>query len=117
MKHATNTISYLSILKIDLLFPASSNLAGSLNVQYMTHDIPIKILVMLDAGDMMICLKLLANVKAHTDFSAYFTRWISILNSLVFTIVDCGRKLTNEYMSSQLNLLRSHLCPNPREAS
>ena len=61
--------------KISIPAPASPNLTVTLDVmQHTIHDKPVKILVMLDAGDMMIRLKRIANDSACTVFSAYFTR-------------------------------------------
>ena len=103
--------------KISIPPPASPNLAVTLDV--MQHNIlgkPVKILVMLDAGDVMLRLKHIPTDSARNAFSAYFTRWISIFDSPVFTIVDRGRNLTNDYMVSQLHLLQSQLCPIPTEA-
>ena len=103
--------------RIALPQPASSNLAVTLDVMY--HNInnrQIKILVMLDAGDMMIRLKQLHDDSAKSAFSAYFNRWISIFDSPVYTIVDRGRNLTNEFMASQLRTLQSQFCPIPTEA-
>ena len=103
--------------KISLPPPATPNLAVTLDV--MQHDInekPIKILVMLDAGDMMLRLKKLDNESAQTAFSAYFSRWISIFDSPVFTIVDRGRNLTNKLMGDELRAVHSQLCPIPTEA-
>lgn len=49
-------------------------------------------------------------------FSLFF-RWISIFDALIFTIVSRGRNLTNDYMSEQLRLVNSQLCPILTEAS
>lgn len=64
---------------------------------------------MLDPGDMMIRRKHIADDNAGTAFSSYFTCWISIFDSPVFTIVDRGRNLTNEYMEKILTILQSQL--------
>ena len=103
--------------KMSIPPPAMPNIAVTLDV--MHHDIndkPISILVMLDAGDMMIRLKHIQNDSARTAFSAYFSRWISIFDTPVYTIVDRERNLTNEFMKSQLRIIQSQLCPIPTEA-
>ena len=103
--------------RISIPPPATPNIAVTLDV--MQHEInnrTIKILVILDAGDMMIRLKEIRNESAKEAFSAYFCRWISIFDSPIFTIVDRGRNLTNDYMSEQLRLVNSQLCPIPTEA-
>ena len=85
----------------------------------MQHEInnrAIKILVILDAGDMMIRLKEIRNESAKEAFSAHFCRWISIFDAPIFTIVGRGRNLTNDYTGQQLRLVNSQLCPIPTEA-
>lgn len=64
-----------------------------------------KILLMHNAGDMMIRLQQLHDDLAQSAFAAYFKHWISIFDSPVCTIVDQGRNLTNEFMFSQLRTL------------
>lgn len=71
---------------------------------------------MLNAGDMILRLLRIANDSAQTASSAYFTRSISIFGSPIFPIVDRGSNLTNDYMTSQLNLLQSQLFPITTEA-
>ena len=103
--------------KIAIPPAATPNLAVTLDV--MQHDIndrAIKILVMLDAGDIMIRLKKIDDESAQAAFSAYFSRWISIFDAPVFTIVDRGRNLTNKYMAEKLRSVNSQLCPIPTEA-
>lgn len=103
---------------ISLPAPVLPNLAVTLDVMQRTiHDKPINILLMSDAGNMMIHLKQLADESARTSLSAYFTHWISIFDRPVFTIVDHRRSLTNEYMALQLKHLPSELCAIPTETS
>lgn len=93
------------------------NLAVSLDV--MPHKIRNKhvdILVMIDHSDMLLRLKMLPNRTAEAAFNAYLSRWISVFDSPMFTIVDRGSNLAAEYMKDKLHDVDSQLLPIPVEA-
>lgn len=71
--------------------PASPNIAVTLDV--MPHHIRStqrQILVILDSGDMKLRLSSLLDSSARTAFDAYFSRWISIFDAPIFTVVERG---------------------------
>lgn len=98
--------------KISIPAPTTPNVTVNLDVmQHTIYGKPIKIEVMLDAGDMMLRLFRIANGSARTAFSAYLTRWISIFDRPIFTIIDRGSNLTNKYSIWHLSSIYSiHSC-------
>jgi len=103
--------------KIALPLPSAPNIAVSLDVMAQeVRGTKHNILVMLDAGDMMLRLARLSNDSARTAFNAYLSRWMSIFDAPIFTFVDRGTNLTNKYMAENLRYFESQLCPIPTEA-
>lgn len=80
------------------------------------HGTKHNILVMLDAGDMLLRLAKLKDDSACTAFNAYLSHWLRIFDSPVFTYVDRGTNLTNKYMTDNLRHFDFQLCLIPAES-
>lgn len=64
----------------------------------------------------MMRLAFLDNDMAETSFTHYFSGWISIFDTPVYTVVDRSTNLAAQYIADQLRDLQSQRFPIPREA-
>lgn len=70
---------------------------------------------MFEHNDMLLRLKMLHNRTTEEAFKALLSRWISVFDSPMFTIVNRESDLASEYMKDELHNVDSELLPIPVE--
>lgn len=74
------------------------------------------ILVLLETREKMIRLSILEDETASSYFQKYFSRWMSIFDGPVYTVVDRRTNIAAKYIPEQLRSFQTELCTIPTEA-
>lgn len=105
--------------KSKFALPSEATPSVAVPLDVMPHKIRNKSennLMIIDHGDMRLCLKRRSNNTAPTAFNAFYSSWISVFDALVYVIVDCKSNPSAEYMKQKLHEVESQLCSVPTEA-